>query len=152
MLFQSRPWLVPPVIIADFGSSDEDCDEYKYPKCCPVGCCGPRVRVWKSSRTYRTSGVGLWESYRTHRSSGYGVRNLTELSEVPGRCRYTNVTPVPWVSWHRFAELAELPGLGVTVVQNSRIFFCRVFPGKIPGVWSCTYSTERDLVDIGYTG
>ena len=52
----------------------------------------------------------------------YGIR--TELTEIPGR--YTNVVPVPRVLWHRRAELTELSGMGMNVVQHSQRFRVRV--------------------------
>ena len=67
--------------------------------------CGFWVGVWKSYRTYRSSGYGDW-SLTGLTSSGYGYGSPTELTEVPGR--YTNVLPVPRVLWHGRAKLAEV--------------------------------------------
>ena len=81
-------------------------------------------------------------SYRTHRSSGYGYESLTELElpEVPGIImarayrtsrkvpgRHKNAAPVPRVLWHGRADLTEVPGTGMNVVQNSQKLFVRVW-------------------------
>ena len=59
-----------------------------------------RVRVWKSRRTYR--------------SSGYGYESLTEITEVPRR--FTNVVPVPQPGI--FTRAYTYPGYCATGVQN----------------------------------
>ena len=95
----------------------------------------------------------VWKSDRTYKSSGYGHGSLTELTEVPGR--YTNVvpvpvpvpgyfykgTPVPRVLSHGHTELTEVSGTGMNV-KNSQNF--RV------GVWML-YKTHRSVPGTGNT-
>ena len=89
---------------------------YPYPGYCATA-------VEQSSQKFRVHVV--CNSYRTHRNSGYGMEVLQKLTNVPGR--YTNVVPVPRVSWHGRTELTEVSGTGMNVLQNSQKFRARVW-------------------------
>ena len=78
-------------------------------------------------------------SYRTHRSSGYGCESLTELPEAPGivaRAYRTHrssgrvkkaIYPYPGYCGTERADLTDVPGTGMNVVQNPNKLFVRVW-------------------------
>ena len=94
------------------------------PGYCNKGIPVPRVRVWGS--------------YRTSRSSGYGYGSRTKLPEVPGivaqafsnsqkfRAGTKHAVPLPRVMWHGRPENPQVPGTGMNVVQNFQKFRVRV--------------------------
>ena len=86
--------------------------------------------VLQKSQKFRVRVSG---SYRTYKSSGYGYGSVTELTEVPGRCKSDVLVPRGFVerrteltevrSSECPAELKEVPGTGMNVLQNLRKFF-----------------------------
>ena len=82
--------------------------------------------------------VRVWGSYRTSRSFGYGYGSVTELPEVLGIVaqayrthrtsgRVKNIMyPYPGYCGTGLAELTEVPGTGMKVLQNFQKFRVRV--------------------------
>ena len=74
--------------------------------------------------------VKVRESYTTSRSFGYGYESVTELPEVSGVVARAYITdrrsgrvqkvlyPYPGYCGTRCAELTQVPGTGMNVIQN----------------------------------
>ena len=68
--------------------------------------------------------VRVRKCYRTHRSSGYcgtGVQNSQKF-----RAGIKMLYPYPGYLWYERKELTEVPGTGISVVQNLQKFRVRV--------------------------
>ena len=83
----------------------------------------PRVLCHSLTELTEVPGTGTEDS-RNSRKFRVWYGSLTKLTKVLGR--YTNVVPVPQVLWHGRAELTEVSGTGMNVVQNSQKFWVRM--------------------------
>ena len=111
---------------------------YPYPRFCAT--------VLQKSQTFR---VRVWRSYRTFRSSGYGYGSRTELSEVPGIVAraygthksservQTMLYPYPGYCGHGRTERAEVPGVGLCLC--TRLMY---------DVYDCIESTEAGRLEL----
>ena len=131
-------------------------NRYRYPGYFDKGIPLPRVLCHSLTELTEVPGTGTEDS-RNSRKFRVWYGSLTKLTKVLGR--YTNVVPVPQVLWHGRAELTEVSGTGMNVVQNSQKFWVRmwmyriyrssgtrVIPGETPGYGPVrTLPTEHNL-------
>ena len=92
-------------------------------------------------QNFQKSRVRVYNCYRTHRSFGYCGRGVPNSQKIPAGIKMSY--PYPGCCVHGRTELTEVPGTGISVIQNLPNVFVGQYPGEYPGYGSVrTVHTE----------